>query len=383
MNILRSISELNFQNHFRFPSLSPTDFLEPRNLLREIMRRHAQTFFYHSQSDDETETEYSSDDSESLSENTEIENITPPMTPPALEELPPLFPEYLGNLMPSIPTMSMPTILSINEQFHPVDLSANISEITNDQLIIDEDNNDDESDIDLNNVMDPTETFHNYVANGQYDVEEGPVDLSTNISQIAIASSDDYEEETDGILDQHHEIETENYAIAPDLFELPMVTYSPMLENVSHEYSPFRPYESTPKSYESSQTQLFPEMDSAYVENVLPNNYFQENGTTSTFCHTMTPRTSILSPTSWMDTENAVDTELFQTICQAEANFNSNQDYNPIEDTITEIDEVQQSLPIKKRPLPPLDDDESDNEELDAEVAMINGLPPKKRFRFD
>ena len=377
MNILRPISELNFQNHFRFLSSSPTDFLdtEPRILLREIMRRHAQTFFYHSQSDDETETEYSSDDSESLSENTEIENITPPMTPPALEELPPLFPEYLGNLMPSIPTMSMPTILSINEQFHPVDLSANFTEITNDEIINDEDNNDDESDIDLNNAVDPREFLFR---NDPYDVHEGPVDLSTNISQIAMASSDDYEDEPDDIPDQHHEIEPENYAIAPDLFELPMVSYSPMLENDS----PFRPYESTPKSYEPSQTQLFSEMDSAYVENVLPQNEYQEDVTTSTYCNISNPRVSIITPT-WTETENAVDTELFQTICQVEANSNANQEYS-IEDTIVAIDDIERRLPlpIKKRPLPNLDD-ESDNEELDAEVAIINGLPPKKRFRLD
>ena len=262
MNILRPTSELNFQNHFRFPSLSPTDFLEPRNLLREIMRRHAQTFFYHSQSEDEYSSS-SENDYESTSENSEPseqnEHIDPPMTSPALEQLPPLFPEYLGNLMPSIPIMSMPTILSINEQFHPVDLSANINEITtNDQLIIDEDNNDSESD-DLENTVDPTDIFFpNYVAND----ENVPIDLRTNISEIATASSDD--EEADEIPDQYHEMETENYAIAPDLFELPMVNYSPMLENDRYEYSPFRPYESNLKSYEPSQTQLFPEIDSAY-----------------------------------------------------------------------------------------------------------------------
>ena len=137
------------------------------------------------------------------------------------------------------------------------------------------------------------------------------------------------------------------------------------MENDGHEDNAFRPYEErTSESYEPSQTQLSPE---------VPFNQ-EENGTTSTYCNISKPRMSVIRPV-WMNTDNNAE-----SICQqTDLESNSNQEYyNPIED----INKVQQNLPIKKRPLPPLDDESDDHDDEDNEVATINGfLPPKKRFR--
>ena len=393
MNILRSIPECKFQRSFRNPS--PCDFLvqpEPSVLLREIMKRN--TFFYH-QSEDEypnsSSSENESDQSETSENDQNSENIAP-ISPPPLQHLPPLFPEYLGNLLPTIPPMSMPTILALNEHFEPVDLRANIMEIENDQILVnDEDNENDTESVDLNNVVDPTEiSIHNYDANDDY-VVDGPIDLSTNISEIANDSRSDEEAEA------LEEYVTDLAFPAPDLFELPMVRYSSILEN-SHDYSRFQPYENT---FESHETYVSPEIHSRLLGGTaLPFQSSQETSTTSIFCH-QKPKVSVISPKSMDNENNAVDfTEVFQTICQTESeevNSNSNEEYyNPIEDAIVQINEVEvySRLPIKKRPLPPIHDDSDDHlddedDELDAEVAMINGftftpsLPPKKRFRFD